>query len=54
MSSFISSKTFDLLSNLSDNNFQTENLRVIAFITDSENLTINSQHASVGEFQDFN
>ena len=39
---------------LSANNFQTENLRVIAFITDSENLTINSQHASVGEFQDFN
>ena len=39
---------------LSTNNFQTENLSIIAFITDSENLTINSQYVSVGEFQDFN
>ena len=39
---------------LSDNNFQSENLSIVAFITDSENLTVNSQYASVGEFQDFN
>ena len=39
---------------LSTNNFQSENLRIVAFITDSENLTINSQYVSVGEFQDFN
>ena len=39
---------------LSAYDFQAENLRIVAFITNSENLTINSQYASVGEFQDFN
>ena len=39
---------------LSSVNFLAENLRVVAFITNSENLTINSQYSSVGEFQDFN
>ena len=46
------SKNFSL--DISNLNIQYENSSIIAFIVDSENTTINSQFAMVGEFQDFN
>ena len=45
-------KNFSL--DISNLNIQFENSSIIAFIVDSENTTINSQFAMVGEFQDFN
>ena len=46
------SKSFSL--DISNSSFQNENLSIIAFIVNADNLVINSQSASVGEFQDLN
>ena len=45
-------KTFSV--DISGSSIQIDYSTIVAFVVDSENTTINSQSAAVGEFQDFN